>query len=310
MVPCEYETERVSPTVAVIEARSTTVWLNQAHRGIPMTQAALQMWEAMLPPLDGVASLGATWQPALGEPFALPNERPPVCAAWPNLMIPIAPNNSERVLTLFRDVRPRTGFDSNVAALNNTVDELIRVAPSDSPKWVLMQSSGYATCETEARNTPDARVAAPHFANALRRGVRVMLFAVFPNNNNTNDFSWDLARGQDFDAIEAWAVAGGALRRNGPAHFWVWTETEAIASAIRDNVISPYYCHVRATVPDVDRDRVVLLSEQGTEIPRETGWRWNTDHTNFIDILGAYCESVTRSRSSLRFVTRQHSCYP
>lgn len=308
-VPCEYPTTRVRPTVAILEARSTTVWLNQAHRGLPMAEAALFMWERLLPQLDEVAVMGGTWQPALGEPLAPTSENPPICTAWPNLLVPFEPNNSARVLGLFRDLRPRFAPDANVAALNYVVDELIRVAPPDSPRWVLMQDSGIASCETIAQQSPDPAVAAPHFAAARRRGVNIMLIAVFPHNADSSDFRWEANVGTWADALEQWSVQGGATRVNGPAHYWVWTETEAIAAAANENIVRPYYCQPHVVVPAGERADLVLVDDQGQTIPRDTGWRWSETAPDHIEVLGAFCARVAEHRSALRLVSSEFRCY-
>ncbi|MFO0560917.1 MAG: hypothetical protein U0269_23060 [Polyangiales bacterium] len=299
---------RTAPTVAVLEARSTTTWLNRTHGGPLLAEASLLLWERLLPQLDGVAVLGGTWQPALGAPFSLPSERPPVCTAWPELLVPYAERNSERVLTLYRDLRPRTGPDANVAALDDVVDSLVRAAPVGSPKWVLMQDSGVATCETSRLGDPNPAVAAPHFAAALRRGVRVMLFAVFPDNERTGAFSWESNVGQWADALEAWSVAGGAARRNGPAHYWYWTETEAISAGVRENIIAPYFCELRTSVPASERDRVELVTEDGATIARSTGWQWSDGGSTQLRVLGADCERLVDRRSTVRFVSRSSLC--
>ncbi|MFO0561479.1 MAG: hypothetical protein U0269_25945 [Polyangiales bacterium] len=307
-VPCEYETVRTAPTVAVLEARSTTTWGNQTHGGLLLAEASLLMWERLLPQLDGVAVLGGTWQPALGAPFSLANERPPVCTAWPELLVPYAERNSERVLTLYRDLRPRTGPDANVAALDYVVDSLVRAAPAHSPKWVLMQSNGLATCETSRVGDPNPAVAAPHFAAALRRGVKVLLIAVLPRTMGADAFSWEGNVGAWADALEAWSVAGGAVRRNGPAHYWYWTETDAIAAGVRENIIAPYFCELRTSVPASDRERVELLTEDGAAISRSTGWQWIDAGSTQLRVLGADCDRLVDRRATVRFVSRSSLC--
>jgi hypothetical protein len=287
------------------------MWLGNSWNGVQQVEANLQMWEATLPALDGVAQLGGTWQPNHGE-YGDPIElRPPQCTVFERLQVPIAPNNAQRVIALFRDLRPRWAFDHNVAALMNTVAELRRVAPPDSPRWVIMTDSGLASCIHEARGTrDDPNNAAPFFAEALRQGVKVMMIGNF-EVNGVRPLTSDQLVGSNVDAVELWSVAGGALRRDGPRglHFWLWPETDAIREAIRENITRPYHCRQRTDVPESDRVGLSLSTGDGAVIRQGAGWRFSAEDSRFVEVLGPDCDALVRSQAPLRLISSQRLCF-
>ena len=105
-----------------------------------------------------------------------------------------------------------------------------------------------------------------------------------------------------------WSVAGGAVRRNGPAHYWYWTETDTIAAGVRENIIAPYFCELRTSVPASDRERVELLTEDGAAISRSTGWQWIDAGSTQLRVLGADCDRLVDRRATVRFVSRSSLC--